>query len=714
MALPQGGSVVSGNVTISNPAATFMRINQATDRAIINWNSFSIGNGETTQFIQPNTTSAALNRVTGGNLSAIYGTLNANGRIYLVNPNGVLIGSSGLVNTSGFLASTLDVSNSAFMAGGDMIFKGDSTSEVKNLGTINSNNGDVYLIAQKVTNSGSINVSNGKVALVAGKPAEGEDLEVLLKSADGQVFIRVKKEVEEAEESSSVSTENEGSEEPTSSDSSGSEESATSSTDTTSNSDDTTTTPDTEPQLEESDLTVEGVSFDTSSDSSVDDNILAEAINLDTVDETEPNYIYEWQSVYTTYYQSRSSSTTTTTIVTNNEYEDESSVDSDGVIIADSVIINSLSAINLAGDIQANQNISINSSNSLNLNNSTIKSNSSITLRSDSFLASQSDITADNNVTIDSGSNIGLNKSSITTTESFNADITLQANETIDIFDSTLQVSGENDVSIVADGIGLRGDGLKIVADNGSVHIGNDRPIESSPVIIGGGTVVIDGTNNYSGGTIIDAGSLILNPDVTTPDNLNLNSGGGQIGGIGGIPDGSPVTITGETPTNIPDFNFTPVTLSSVTTPRKPSGPTTVTTTETTTVTTTADINEPNKILTLDITQSSSLGNFRNLIQGGNISLTPSEVQSVEKAITQATSRIVPTISVPKVPKVTPTGAGSITLSNTSTTSTTKGDTNSSRSISIPTTRINTPSVGASSINSVQAISAVVNIPEQK
>lgn len=209
LALPQGPSVIQGGASISNPSAGILQVNQATQKAIINWNSFSIGNQELTQFIQPGSSASVLNRVTGGNLSQIYGTLKANGNVYLVNPNGILIGSSGLIDVNTFVASTLDVNNGAFMAGGDMIFSGSSDASIENLGTINAVGGDIFLIARNIKNSGSINAPKGTVGLAAGKPAKGEKLEVLLKASGSQrIFIRTKK-IKEPEESQSTEIEEE-------------------------------------------------------------------------------------------------------------------------------------------------------------------------------------------------------------------------------------------------------------------------------------------------------------------------------------------------------------------------------------------------------------------------------------------------------------------------------------------------------------------------
>lgn len=213
LALPQGGSPLDGGTTITNPSANALHITQQVQREIINWQSFSIGNGQLTEFFkQGGGNFSTLNRVTGGNLSEIYGTLRAsNGNIYLVNPNGVLIGSSGLIDVNTFVASTLDVNNGAFLSGGDMIFGGTSDASIENLGTINAVGGDVFLIARNIKNAGTINAPEGTVGLAAGKPADGEKLEVLLKASGSQrIFIRTKKIKEASEEddggSSSTST----------------------------------------------------------------------------------------------------------------------------------------------------------------------------------------------------------------------------------------------------------------------------------------------------------------------------------------------------------------------------------------------------------------------------------------------------------------------------------------------------------------------------
>jgi filamentous hemagglutinin family protein len=118
VANPLGGSVVGGSAAIAGTGTASVTVNQSSQNAVINWNSFNIGAGEKTQFVQPNSTSTVLNRVTGDvNASQIYGRLDANGRVFLINPYGVLVGNGAVINTAGFVATSHDISNADFMAG---------------------------------------------------------------------------------------------------------------------------------------------------------------------------------------------------------------------------------------------------------------------------------------------------------------------------------------------------------------------------------------------------------------------------------------------------------------------------------------------------------------------------------------------------------------------------------------------------------------------
>ena len=172
-ALPDGPNVSHGNVTITG-AGQNMTIHQATQQAIINWNGFSIGAGEAVRFLQPSAAAAILNRVTGVDPSVINGILSGNGNVFLINPNGVLIGPGGMVNTGGFLASTLNVSDADFLSG-NMAFKqmpGHDLAAVINQGQIKVNDGGfVVLLAPSISNEGLILARGGEVKLGAGTEA---------------------------------------------------------------------------------------------------------------------------------------------------------------------------------------------------------------------------------------------------------------------------------------------------------------------------------------------------------------------------------------------------------------------------------------------------------------------------------------------------------------------------------------------------------------
>ncbi|MDE0866284.1 MAG: filamentous hemagglutinin N-terminal domain-containing protein, partial [Rubripirellula sp.] len=165
---PGGGTVVVGSASIQQSGST-RTIQQFSDRAVINWQDFSIQQGETTRFIQPNSSSAVLNRVTGGNPSAILGTLEANGNVFLVNPNGIVVGAGARINVNGLVASTLELSDANFMLGSDYQFEGNSNASVINEGAIKALGGDIYLLGSHVENHGTLQAENGTVGLGAGQ-----------------------------------------------------------------------------------------------------------------------------------------------------------------------------------------------------------------------------------------------------------------------------------------------------------------------------------------------------------------------------------------------------------------------------------------------------------------------------------------------------------------------------------------------------------------
>lgn len=166
LANPSGGQVVAGQAQIIQNGIT-TTIQQQSQRAVIEWQNFSIDSGELTQFLQNNSNAAVLNKVVSSLPSHIYGDLTANGRVFLVNPNGVVIGNGARIDTHTFLATTLNIAAGNFMDGGDLHFQGDSASAIVNLGEIHAGHGDVFLIAHQVRNEGTISAPKGEVALVA-------------------------------------------------------------------------------------------------------------------------------------------------------------------------------------------------------------------------------------------------------------------------------------------------------------------------------------------------------------------------------------------------------------------------------------------------------------------------------------------------------------------------------------------------------------------
>lgn len=184
-AKPKGHSVAAGSASVSEMGST-MEI-QASERAIINWDEFSIQKGEITRFVQPGADSAVLNRVSQG-ISKIDGLLEANGRVYLVNPNGMVVGPSGCIQAESFIASTLDLENEDFFKNQELLFQGNSKARLINFGKISVTGGDVFLLGRAVVNEGLIEAGEGIVGLAAGS-------EILLKPSGMQrLFICPKQE----------------------------------------------------------------------------------------------------------------------------------------------------------------------------------------------------------------------------------------------------------------------------------------------------------------------------------------------------------------------------------------------------------------------------------------------------------------------------------------------------------------------------------------
>jgi len=175
LANPAGGTVSSGSATFASSGNTLTITNSA--NAIINWQSFSIGVNEITQFLQSSGSSAVLNRVVGANgvipQSVIDGVLSSNGRVFLLNSSGIVIGSTGRIDVAGFVASSLNLSDQDFLNGNLRFTEVPGAGGVSNAGVIQAaSGGRVFLVAPNVENTGAISAPQGQIVLAAGKSVE--------------------------------------------------------------------------------------------------------------------------------------------------------------------------------------------------------------------------------------------------------------------------------------------------------------------------------------------------------------------------------------------------------------------------------------------------------------------------------------------------------------------------------------------------------------
>ena len=166
-AAPIGGSIAHGNGNISTSIPNQTIITQDSSRLAIDWQSFNIAENEGVTFIQPNGSSIVLNRDFSGSPSQLFGSINANGQVLILNSAGILIGETASINVGSFLASDMETTIEDFSQG-DFTLLDNNISEggITNLGTINSTgNGGVYITGQFISNSGAISSSNGDIHL---------------------------------------------------------------------------------------------------------------------------------------------------------------------------------------------------------------------------------------------------------------------------------------------------------------------------------------------------------------------------------------------------------------------------------------------------------------------------------------------------------------------------------------------------------------------
>lgn len=160
------GTITDGVGSINQNGST-TTVNQSSDKLIVNWNNMNVGANETLTFNQPGAGSSVLNRINSPDATSILGALNANGRVFIVNPNGVLIGNTASVNVGSLVASSLNINDADFNAG-RLNFSGGGQGAVVNNGTIQAKESVGLMSAGKVENTGRIQSGAGNVVLAAG------------------------------------------------------------------------------------------------------------------------------------------------------------------------------------------------------------------------------------------------------------------------------------------------------------------------------------------------------------------------------------------------------------------------------------------------------------------------------------------------------------------------------------------------------------------
>ena len=191
---PTGPQIIAGQVSITGTGTQLTVTNSP--GSIINWTSFSIAPGELTRFVQQNASSSVLNRITGQNPSQILGALQSNGKVFLINPNGIVFGAGSRVDVNGLVASSLNLTDTDFLSGEFKFSATGNAGSVRNEGAITTpSGGQVYLIAPDVSNSGLISTPDGEVLLAAGRSvtlgdSRDPDIEVIV-SAPGDHALNV-------------------------------------------------------------------------------------------------------------------------------------------------------------------------------------------------------------------------------------------------------------------------------------------------------------------------------------------------------------------------------------------------------------------------------------------------------------------------------------------------------------------------------------------
>ncbi|HEX8779238.1 MAG TPA: filamentous hemagglutinin N-terminal domain-containing protein, partial [Rhodanobacter sp.] len=182
---PIGGVVVGGSGSITQNGVNTV-VSQNSALLALNWQSFNLGKDATVLFNQPSFNAVALNRILDQNPSQIFGHINSNGQVFLINTHGIIFGSSAQLNVGGLVASKLDLTPNDFLSNHFNLDAHGGSAGVVNHGTIQAaSGGSVSLVGGQVQNDGLIVANYGHINL------DGADRAVLDFDGDGLIGVQV-------------------------------------------------------------------------------------------------------------------------------------------------------------------------------------------------------------------------------------------------------------------------------------------------------------------------------------------------------------------------------------------------------------------------------------------------------------------------------------------------------------------------------------------
>jgi filamentous hemagglutinin family protein len=188
-ALPTGESIASGSATFDRSMANQLTVNQSTSKLINNWNSFDIGSAATVNFVQPDAASIALNRVTSASPTEIFGQLNANGQVFIVNPAGITFGLGSQANTGALLASSMSISDANFLNNNLTFERNGARGQINNLGTLIANEGNVVFLGPTLQNQRSIQSVKGNILMGNGDKLKVADHNLSLLQGSSMISL---------------------------------------------------------------------------------------------------------------------------------------------------------------------------------------------------------------------------------------------------------------------------------------------------------------------------------------------------------------------------------------------------------------------------------------------------------------------------------------------------------------------------------------------